>query len=266
MTGAAPGPFLVLLHAFPLDRTVWDDVVGPVSEAGWDVVVPDLRGFGESRYGAAGPDDEPSLAAMARDVLAILDRVGARSVVLGGLSMGGYVAMELLRQAPELVDALVLADTKASADDDAARENRLRVAEQVLAAGSTEALARAMVATLLGSTSLADRPEVVARVRALVEAADPAGVAWAQRAMAARPDSVGTLAAFPRPALVIWGEEDVTSSRAEQDLMVAALPDGQLATIARAGHLAAMEAPEQVSAALLRFLAQTTGVRRSGSG
>ncbi|MEO6821562.1 MAG: alpha/beta hydrolase [Candidatus Nanopelagicales bacterium] len=262
----SPGPFLLLLHAFPLDRTVWDDVVGPVSEAGWDVVVPDLRGFGESRYGIDGPDDEPSLAAMARDVIAILDRVGARSVVLGGLSMGGYVAMELLRQVPERVDALVLADTKASADDDAARENRLRVADQVLAAGSTEALARAMVPTLLGSTSLTGRPDVVERVRALVEATDPAAVAWAQRAMAARPDSRGTLAAFPRPALVIWGEEDLTCSRAEQDLMVTALPDGQLATIAHAGHLAAMEAPAEVAAVLLQFLAGSAGVRRSGTG
>jgi pimeloyl-ACP methyl ester carboxylesterase len=246
----------MLLHAFPLDRTVWDEVVGQVSEAGWDVIVPDLRGFGGSRYGAEGPDDEPTLAAMARDVLAILDRVGAHSVVLGGLSMGGYVAMELLRQAPERVDALVLADTKATADDEAARENRLRVAEQVLAAGNTGALARAMVPTLLGSTSLAGRPEVVARVRALVEAADPAGVAWAQRAMGARPDSLGTLATFARPALVIWGEEDVSSSRAEQDLMLAALTHGRFEMIENSGHLSAIESPDAVAAALVRFLAE----------
>lgn len=261
-TGPGRGQNLVLLHAFPLDRTIWDDVVGPVSEAGWDVVVPDLRGFGQSRYGPDGPEDEPSLAAMARDVLAILDRIGAASAVVGGVSMGGYVAMELLRQAPHRVDALVLADTKASADTDEARQNRQRVADQVLAAGNTAALARSMVPTLLGATSQADRPDLVARVRTLVETADPAAVGWAQRAMAVRPDSLPALAIFARPALVLWGEEDVMSPRSEQDLMLAALPDARLKVVTGAGHLAVLEDPAQTTAALLAFLA---GVRRSGT-
>ncbi|HEY7858304.1 MAG TPA: alpha/beta hydrolase [Candidatus Nanopelagicales bacterium] len=247
---------LMLLHAFPLDKSVWDGVVGPVSEAGWDVVVPDLRGFGESRYGPDGPDDEPSLAAMARDVVGILDRIGARSAVVGGLSMGGYVAMELLRQTPDRVAAMILADTKGTADDDVARANRLRVAEQVLAAGSTEALARAMVPTLVGTTTLAARPAVVDRVRRVIEATDPAAVAWAQRAMAARPDSLPTLAGFAGPALVLWGEQDVVSPRSEQDLLLASLAGGRFEIVEDAGHLSAMEAPEAVSAALVRFLAE----------
>lgn len=267
MTGAesVQPRYLVLLHAFPLDRTIWDDVVEPVADAGWEVVVPDLRGFGRSRYGADGPDDEPSLTAMARDVLAILDRVGAASAVLGGVSMGGYVAMEVLRQAPHRVAGLVLGDTKAGADTEPVRANRLTVAEQVLAAGNTDALARSMGPTLLGTTSQAQRPEVVARVRALVEAADPAAVAWAQRAMAARPDSLPTLAAFTRPTLVFWGEDDVTSPRADQDLMLAVLPDARLRVVTRAGHLAVLEDPTQVTAALLEFLAEPA-LTRPGTG
>ncbi|MFN8147218.1 MAG: alpha/beta fold hydrolase [Candidatus Nanopelagicales bacterium] len=145
-------PTVVLLHAFPFDRHVWDGVVDQLADAGWDVVVPDLRGFGESAYGEDGPDDEPSLSWMARDVLGILDRLGVSAAVFAGISMGGYVAMEIVRQDPSRVAGIALVDTKATADAEEARVNRLKVADQVLASGSTEALARAMVPTLLGTT------------------------------------------------------------------------------------------------------------------
>lgn len=245
---------VVLLHAFPLDSSIWDGVVGPVAEAGWAVVTPDLRGFGASRYGADGPDDEPALGLMAEDVIAVLDRLGVASAVIGGVSMGGYVAMELLRQAPDRVDAVLLVDTKPGADPPAARENRLRIAEEILATADTVALADAMLPALVGPTTRTDRPAVVDRVRRLVEAADPAGVAWAQRAMAQRPDSLPVLGAFPRPALIVWGDEDALSSRADQDAMAAALPDVRLSVVQGAGHLAVLEAPESVAAAVVDFL------------
>ena len=251
---ATSGPTIVLLHAFPLDRRTWDHIVGPLAEAGWDVVVPDLRGFGESSYGEDGPDDEPTLAIMAADVLAILDRLGVASAVVGGLSLGGYVAMELLRQEPSRVAGLVLIDTKATADSEAARDGRLQVAQQMLAAGNTKALARAMLPNLLGPTTHAERPEVVGVVRTIIESADPAGVAWAQRAMAARPDSLADLAAYIGPSIVLWGAEDTISPRAEQDLMVSALRDGRLAIVPGAGHLSPLEEPAAVVAEILDFL------------
>lgn len=253
-------PAVVLLHAFPLDSRLWDDVVDAVADAGWDVVVPDLRGFGESAYGADGPDDEPSLTWMARDVLGILDRVGVNSAVVVGLSLGGYVAMELVRQDPSRIAALALVDTKASADGDDARANRLRVAEQVLEAGSTAALARAMLPGLLGETTRTRRPDVVERVRGWIEEADPAGVAWAQRAMAARPDSHADLEALTVPVLVLWGDEDSLAPRGEQESMVAALRDCRFVEVPGCGHLSAVEAPEAVTAALAAFLADVRGL------
>jgi pimeloyl-ACP methyl ester carboxylesterase len=248
-------PTVVLLHAFPFDRHVWDGVVDQLSDAGWDVVVPDLRGFGESAYGEDGPDDEPSLSWMARDVLGILDRMGVSAAVFAGISMGGYVAMEIVRQDPARIAGIALVDTKATADSDEARANRHQVADQVLAAGSTEALARAMVPTLLGTTSQEERPEVVAQVKAWIQAADPVAVAWAQRAMAARPDSLADLASLAVPALVVWGVEDGMSPRAEQDLMVDAMRDARLVVVTGSGHLSTVEAPEQVADALVTFLA-----------
>ena len=256
-------PTVVLLHAFPLDKRLWDDVVDAVADAGWDVVVPDLRGFGESAYGEDGPDDEPVLSWMARDVLGILDRIGVNSAVIVGLSLGGYVAMELVRQDASRIAGLALIDTKASADTDEARANRLRVADQVLDAGSTVALARAMLPGLLGATTHEERPEVVERVRGWIEEADPAGVAWAQRAMAARPESFADLASLSVPALVLWGAEDTLSPRGEQELMVEALRDARAVEIPGCGHLTAVEDPAAVVAALVPFLDDVRRLPRS---
>ena len=256
-------PTVVLLHAFPFDRHVWDGVVDALADADWDVVVPDLRGFGESSYGEDGPDDEPSLTWMARDVLSILDRMGVSSAVFAGISMGGYVAMEIVRQDPARVAGIALVDTKATADADEARANRLKVAEQVESSGSTDALARAMVPTVLGATSHEERPDVVAQVTAWIAAADPHAVAWAQRAMAARPDSLADLASLAVPALVVWGIEDGMSPRAEQDLMVDALRDARLVVVTESGHLSTVEAPDQVAAALVTFLADVKRLPQS---
>ena len=256
-------PTVVLLHAFPFDRHVWDGVVDALADADWDVVVPDLRGFGESSYGEDGPDDEPSLTWMARDVLSILDRLGVSAAVFAGISMGGYVAMEIVRQDPARIAGIALVDTKATADSDEARANRLKVAEQVESSGSTDALARAMVPTLVGATSQEDRPDVVARVKAWIAAADPHAVAWAQRAMAVRPDSLADLASLAVPALVVWGAEDGMSPRAEQELMVDALRDARLVVVTESGHLSTVEAPDQVADALVTFLADVKRLPQS---
>jgi pimeloyl-ACP methyl ester carboxylesterase len=255
-------PTVVLLHAFPLDKRMWDDVVGPVADSGWDVVVPDLLGFGESRLDADDLDDAPTLASQARGVLSILDQIGLSNVVVCGLSLGGYVAMELVRQDPSRIAGIALVDTKATADTDEARANRLRVAEQVLESGSTDALARAMLPSLLGETTRASRPEVVERVAGWIREADPVGVATAQRAMAARPDSLADLASLVVPGLVLWGSEDTLAPRAEQDLMVEAMRDARFVEIPGCGHLAAVEAPEATASALLAFLRDVENLPR----
>ena len=156
---------LVLLHAFPLSSAMWleqREILG----ARCRVITPDQRGFGGSPLG----DDPPSLDACAEDLLALLDGLGLERIVLGGLSMGGYVAMALLRRAPERVAALVLADTKADADTPEAREVRLRTAETVESEGTAQ-LAEQMLPALLGATTLERRPGVAGRVRGLVAAA-----------------------------------------------------------------------------------------------
>lgn len=239
---------LVLLHAFPLSSAMWLEQRDLLSSR-CRVITPDQRGFGGSPLG----EDEPSLAHCAGDVLELLDRLGLDRVVLGGLSMGGYVAMELLRRAPERVSALLLADTKAAADDPPARETRLRTARTVEQEG-TGPLVEQLLPALLGATTLQQRSAIAGRVRALAAAAPPAAVAWASRAMATRGDSLATLRGVDVPALVVVGEQDTLSPVDAAREMAEALPRGRLVVVPQAGHLSAVEDPPAFAAAVSGFL------------
>ena len=247
------GPVLVLLHAFPCDGSMWLPQATALAADGWRVLVPDLPGFGSSTL----PDAAPGLDVVADAVLGLLDRRGIDRAVVGGVSLGGYVTMALLRSRPELVAAAILCDTKATADATAARENRERLAWAVTEtpAECGRVLEEAVLPGLVGDTTRAERPEVVDRVRGWLHQAPPATVAWYQRAMAARPDSIPVLEASTASTLIVWGDEDTLSPRAEQDIMLSALVDGDLVVVPRAGHLSNVEAPDAVTAALRRFLA-----------
>lgn len=246
---AGSGLPLVLLHAFPLSSDMWRDQRDGLADL-CRVITPDQRGFGGSDLG----DDSPSLDHVADDVAALLDRLGLDRVVLGGLSMGGYVAMAFLRRHRDRVRGLVLADTKAGADPEPARAKRERVAARLDAEQTTDALVDEVLPALTGPTTQGSRPEVVDLVTALVRACPPAAAAWAQRAMAARPDSLETLAGTDVPALVVRGAEDALATREDAEAMVAALQRGRLVVLEGAGHLTALEVPDDLTAALRGFL------------
>jgi pimeloyl-ACP methyl ester carboxylesterase len=246
---AGAGRPVVLLHAFPLSSAMWLEQRNALGER-YRVITPDLRGFGGSPLG----DDEPSLDAAADDVAAMLDGLDLDRVVLGGLSMGGYAAMAFLRRHPGRVSALVLADTKATADAPGASANRERIAAQLETDGTADVLVSDVLPALLGDTTARERPLVAGRVRGLVEAAPPAAAAWAQRAMAARPDSLDTLRACDVPALVLRGDEDGLSSQADSEAMADALPQGRLVVIPSSGHLTAVEDPDAFADAVVTFL------------
>jgi pimeloyl-ACP methyl ester carboxylesterase len=248
---AGDGLPLVLLHAFPLSSAMWLEQRNDLADS-CRVITPDLRGFGGSQLGW----DEPSLDFMADDVAALLDRLDLPEVVLGGLSMGGYVAMAFLRRHPGRVNALVLADTKAGADPEPAKEKRRRIASTLTEDDSTQVLVDEVLPALVGETTRREQPLVQGRVRALVEAAPPPAAAWAQRAMADRPDSLDTLRKVDVPAVVILGDEDQLASRDDAEAMVEALPQGRLVLIHGAGHLSAVEAPGPFSNAVRELVSR----------
>lgn len=239
---------VVLLHAFPFDARMWDAVAAALP-ADRPVLALDLPGHGA----AAGlTPAEPSLEAVADAVAASLSEVGVQRAVVAGLSMGGYVALALLERHPGLVAGLGLLDTRATADADEARANRLRVATAVEESAAVDEV-RPMARAVLGATTLAGRPEVVDQVAVWVGEQPPAGVAWSQRAMAARPERTAALAAYAGPVLLLVGEEDTITPLADAERMRTAAPHAELVVVPGAGHLSAVEQSGPVATALERL-------------
>lgn len=246
----AEGVPLVLLHAFPLDSTMWQQVVSRLP--GIPVVTIDAPGFGGS-----APREHASLEDYAREVVVTVRELGADQAVVAGLSMGGYVAMAIAEAAPGILAGIGLLSTKASADAEPAREKRLAMA--AAAERAEPDLAVGMLQGLLGDTSRQHRPELVEQVRERLRTAPAAGICWAQRSMAARPDRLAALAALAGvPALVLRGAQDALMSDGDACAMGTAL-GVEVVELAGAGHLAALEEPDAVAAALAQLYARSVG-------
>ncbi len=233
---------LVLLHAFPFDASMWDAVARELDDI--PVLTVDAPGFGSPI-----PPGEPALEPYAEAVLADLADLGVDRAVIAGLSMGGYTAMAIADDSPGVLAGIGLLDTKATADDEAGRANRLDAAARA-EAGAGAAVVAGMADTALSPATLADRPEVVTDVRARLAAASTPGIAWAQRAMAARPTRVEALENLDVPALVARGADDAFSSPEATRQMAEALSRSEYVEIPDAGHLPNFEQPVAVAQAL----------------
>ncbi|MEU9446738.1 alpha/beta hydrolase [Streptomyces sp. NPDC048304] len=241
---------VVLLHALSLHASMWQAQQQALSELGHRVIPFDQRGFGSAPLG----DAPPSLDAVADDLARTLDAHGTDRAVLVGSSMGGYAAMAFLRRHASRTAGLALLSARATADTPEARAQRLQFATLVQDQETRTALVERTTPLLVGATTRARRPDVLARVLADAHAADPAALAWAQQAIAARPDSTETLRATDVPAMVIAGAEDELVTAEESRHTARLLSRGRLVTIDGAGHLPPLETPEAVTGALCDLL------------
>lgn len=243
-------PVVVLLHGFPLSREMWSEQIRTLG-ACYRVIAPDLRGHGQSPC----PDGAYTMDEMADDVVELLDRLEVREpVVLGGLSMGGYVALALVMRYPERVRGLMLIDTRAAADPPETARVREETAREVLRDGSPRAVTETMVPRLFGKTTLGKQPQKVEPILTVMETTSVQGIAGALRGMACRPDRRGDLSRIGVPTLVIVGEDDVISPPSEASEIAAAIPGARLEVIPQAGHLAPYENPGATNGVILRFL------------
>jgi len=236
---------VLLLHAFPLHSGMWARQIAALSPR-HRVVAPDYRGLGKTPP-PAGPS---TMQVVAGDARALLAHLGIERAVVVGLSMGGYVALELFRQSPGLFRGLALCDTRATADTDEGKANRESFAKNALERGLGW-VADEMIPKLLREGPGAAE---VKEVRDLVSGGTPAGVAAAQRGMAARPDSTATLAAIRCPAIVVVGEGDRMIPVADAEKLATGIAGARLVRIPGAGHLPNIEAPEAFNRALLGFV------------
>jgi pimeloyl-ACP methyl ester carboxylesterase/acyl-CoA thioesterase FadM len=241
------GPAVLFVHGFPLDRTMWRPVAAAFT--GWRRIVPDLRGMGLSE----GPQEEYPIAAYGDDLVTLLDVLQEREAVVCGLSMGGYVAFDLMRRHADRVRALVLVDTRASPDDEEARGRRDGMIARIRRDGPGF-LVEEMLPRLLAPATLATSPDVVRQVRGMMTGHSAHGLVGAVAAMRDRPDAEPLLPTISVPTLVIHGADDQLIPVREARAMAAAIPGGQFATIPAAGHLAPVEQAVNTGRVIREFL------------
>lgn len=249
------GQPVVLLHGFPLNRSMWGEQVEALGKS-YRVIAPDLRGHG----GTTVPDEPATMEESAHDVAALLDELGIESASVGGLSMGGYVALAFARLYPQRVSSLVLADTRAGADSDEARRGREESARGALEKG-INVIAEAMLPKLLSPATLAQKPDTVARVREMMTSTQPAGAAAALRGMALRRDQRSFLSEISGPTLILVGGDDNLTPPSEASLMHQAIRGSRMTIIEKAAHLSNVEQPEEFNHALLNFLGDVYSAR-----
>ena len=239
---------VVLLHPFPANHHFWDGCT-PYLEDRYRLILPNLRAHGDSSPGTGAATMEKH----ARDVAALCDHLQIGKAAFVGVSIGGYVLFEFWRQFRERVAALVLADTRAEADSDEAREGRQESIQQVQERGPGP-LIEALIPKLLGESTLRNRPDMVDSARALMSGMTVEGFVAALQGLAARPDSVPTLRSIAVPVLIVLGEEDVSTPRSAAELMAQRMHASRLEIVPRAGHYAAFEQPEVFGKLLRKWL------------
>jgi 3-oxoadipate enol-lactonase len=247
------GPPVVLLHPFPANHDLWKPAAQAVISR-YRVILPDLRGHGESGIGEGPATMEKHAADLAR----ILDHEEVGRAPFVGVSIGGYVLFEFWRKYRARVEALVLCNTKAQADTPEARAARLQAATDVTERG-TEPYFESMLPKLLGSTTYSARPDLVEGALRMMRKMSPEDVAMVQRGMAQRQDSVETLKTINVPTMVVTGDEDILTGKAEAEFMRQHIPGSQLKVVAKAGHYSPWEQPEEVGKLLRQFLDAVRG-------
>ncbi|HAD05007.1 MAG: alpha/beta hydrolase [Desulfuromonadales bacterium GWD2_61_12] len=245
------GPALVLIHGFPLNRRMWQPQLKVLGDAGYRVIAPDLRGFGATPPGAGAW----TMDALADDIVALLDTLKIERAVIGGMSMGGYVLLNLLERYPQRVAAALFLVTRGGGDDAAGKERRTVLAGEV-EAGRPGVVTGAFAGLLFARATQSARPGLLAEVAAMMAETSLAGLSGGLRAIRDRRDYLDRLAVCTQPALVIGAQEDQAIPAEHGRILAAALPNAEFHLIAGGGHMVNMEQPEAFNRCLLDFLAR----------
>jgi 3-oxoadipate enol-lactonase len=245
-----PGPVVVLLHGFPMDRSIWKNQTAEIGLT-YRIIAPDLRGQGAS----PAPDGTYAVDLLADDVIDLLDALELEEkVVVGGLSMGGYVAMSLVLRYPDRFRGLILMNTRAAADPPSTAQVREELAQILEQTGKTDVIVDQMLFKLFAPSTYSTHHDLVDRVKWHALHANPIGLANTLRGLAIRPDRTAELAGIKIPTLVLAGEHDQLIPFAESQVLASHIPYARLVTIPRAGHLAPLEQGEATNAAIMEFL------------
>ena len=243
------GPSVLFLHGFPLSLHMWDEQEALAPR--YRIVRFDARGFGGSDVG----DAMLTMARIADDAAVLIERLRLGPVILVGCSMGGYAALAFAHKHASLLRGLVLVDTRAGADSHEARKGRGDLAAKVMKEGAVAVL-DAFLPKVVGETTRTSRADVIARLKDMMLRTSPQGISDGLHGIATRQDSTPLLREITAPTLVICGEEDVITPRAEAEILQRGIKGAELVMIPKSGHLPSMETPEALNAALSSFLSR----------
>jgi pimeloyl-ACP methyl ester carboxylesterase len=244
---------VVLLHPFPANHEFWIPVAQMLNSR-YQLILPDLRGHGDSEVGE-GPAFMEKHAA---DIARVMDDADVGRAAMVGVSIGGYALFEFWRKYRGRAAALILIDTKATADAPEARNARLQAANDVMERG-TEPFIEGLLPKLIGETTRKTRPDLVETARKMMLKMSPEDISQVQRGMAARPDSIETLKTINVPTLIVAGDEDILTPVPEAELMRKHIAGSQLQLIPKAGHYSPFERPEEAGRMLRQFLDSVHG-------
>jgi pimeloyl-ACP methyl ester carboxylesterase len=253
---------LVLVHGHPFNRSMWrpqleafgqGDLTPRREKSGWRVIVPDLRGYGESSV----VPGRTTLDVFARDIAALLDSLDITNILIGGLSMGGQIVMEFCWLYPQRVRGILLAATFPKAETEEGKSNRAAMADRLLREGM-DRYAEEVLPKMLAPGSIATLPSVVEHVRGMMRGTNPVGAAAALRGRAERPDYEDTLAHLNVPALIVIGDEDAFTTRADAERMQALLQGSELVWMKGVGHMPNLEREGAFNRAVWSWLGRVT--------
>jgi pimeloyl-ACP methyl ester carboxylesterase len=247
--GPKSGRPVLLVHGHPFDRSMWRPQAEYLANNGYRVLTPDLRGYGESPT----EDTKTGLDVFAQDLVDLADHLQLTNFVLGGLSMGGQIAMQLVKDHPGRVQALLLADTFATLDTPQARQARIDTAARITEEGMAH-YAEELLPKMIAKQTRATRPDVENHVRTMMRNAPKEGAAAALRGRAERPDYTGSLKHIRVPTLVVVGSEDEFTPVSDAELLHREIRTSTLVVIEGAGHLPNLERETEFNDALSTFL------------
>ncbi len=242
---------VVLVHGFPLNRRMWQPQIGVLASSGCRVICPDLEGFGESPLSG----QPVTMSLYADGLIRLFDRLDIDKAVVGGMSMGGYVLLNLVERFPERLLGAIYLVTRAAADDAAGREKRTMLAAEV-ENGSLLAVPDAFVQVLFAPQTTQEKPELVSEVRQWMESTPAKGMIGGLLAMRDRVDYIERLDGLNVPSLVVGAELDMAVPPEHARILAGGLPDAELKIIPGAGHMANLERPDLFNQTLLEFLAK----------
>jgi 3-oxoadipate enol-lactonase len=246
--GAENAPTIIFIHGFPLNKSMWDMQMEALKNT-YRVIAYDIRGHGNSDEG----DAEFSIDLFVNDLLGLMDKLELEKTILCGLSMGGYIALNAVKNHPERFDALILSDTQCAADTPEGKEKRLKAIEHIKENG-VEKYADESIKNLFAAESFTTRTKEVAAVKDMIVNMSEASLINTLLALSKRLETCSNLSGIKMPVLIMVGTEDKITPVSAAKAMQEEISDSFLKIIAHAGHLSNLENPSVFNHHLKKFL------------